>query len=50
MENDYKKGGEISRRVDEHVRSSAHLDERVQKRVGAGHVTYGDTMRERARP
>jgi hypothetical protein len=31
------------------VRRTDYGDERVEKRV-AGHVTYGDTMRERARP
>ena len=37
-------------RVDEHVARTDDVDERVEERVGAGHVTYGDTMRERVEP
>ncbi len=37
-------------RVDEHVGRTDDVDERVEERVGAGHVTYGDTMRERVEP
>ena len=42
------RGAEL--RIDEHVPRTDDADERVEKRVGAGHVTYGDTMRERVEP